>query len=184
MATKNKKISKAVEGALKQMKKNAPEEFSKLNADPKLKDAITEAARAAATEEVQLADEFASKPDQDIRKRLSRHLPEDRIKLIEEALSIPTFRMEISKSDGKYWVQLTRKGEEFLPGREIATVADTEWSSILQEASILVEAVLLATQAVSKRDQSLFTAGGGGEGRRERRILGVTCFHVQQKWAH
>ena len=164
MATKNKKISKAVEGALKQMKKNTPEEFSKLNADPQLKDAITEAARATATEELQLADEFASKPDQDIRKRLSKHLPEDRIKLIEEALSIPTFRMEITKSDGKYWVQLTRKGEEFLPGRELATLADTEWSSIRQEASILVEAVLLATQAVSISDQSLFTAWGWGEG--------------------
>jgi len=149
MATENVKISRAVEGALEQIKENAPEEFSKLNADPKLKNAITEAARAAAAEEVQLADEFASRPDQDIRRRLSRHLPEDRIKLIEEALSIPTFRMEITKkSDGKYWVQLTRKGEEFLPGRELATVADIEWSSILQEASILVEAVLLVMQAV------------------------------------
>jgi len=149
MAANNEKISQAVEGALEQIKKNAPEEFSKLNADPKLKNAITEAARAAATEEVQLADEFASQPNQDIRKRLSKHLPEDRIKLIEEALSIPTFRMEITKkSDGKYWVQLTREGEEFLPGRELATVADIEWSSNLQKASILVEAVLLCMQAV------------------------------------
>jgi len=149
MATENVKISQAVEGALEQIKENAPEEFSKLNADPKLKDAITEAARAAAAEELQLADEFASKPGQDIRERLSRHLPEDRIKLIEEALSIPTFRMEITKrSDGKYWVQLTRKGEDFLPGRELATVADIEWSSILQEASIVVEAVLLVMHAV------------------------------------
>ena len=149
MATRSEKVSQAVEGALEQIKKNAPEEFSKLNADPKLKDAITEAAREAAAEEVRLADEFASRPDQDIRRRLSRHLPEERIKLIEEALSIPTFRMEIiKKSDGKYWVQLTRKGEEFLPGRELATVADTKWSSVLQEASILVEAVLLVMQAV------------------------------------
>jgi len=149
MAANKEKISQAVEGALEQIKKNAPEEFSKLNADPKLKNAINEAARAAATEEVQLADEFASQPDQDIRKRLSKHLPEDRIKLIDEALSIPTFRMEITKkSDGKYWVQLTREGEEFLPGRELATVADIDWSSNLQKASILVEAVLLCMQAV------------------------------------
>jgi len=149
MATRSEKVSQAVEGALEQIKKNAPEEFSKLNADPKLKDAITEAAREAAAEEVRLADEFASRPDQDIRRRLCKHLPEERIKLIEEALSIPTFRMEIiKKSDGKYWVQLTRKGQEFLPGRELATVADTKWSSVLQEASILVEAVLLVMQAV------------------------------------
>jgi len=48
MATRSEKVSQAVEGALEQIKKNAPEEFSKLNADPKLKDAITEAAREAA----------------------------------------------------------------------------------------------------------------------------------------
>ena len=148
MATDNEKISQAVKGALEQIEKNAPEEYSKLSADPKLKAAITEAARASATEEVTLAQEFASQPDRDIRKRLAKHLPEDRIKLIEEALSIPTFRMEITKkADGKYWVQSTRGGKEFFPGKVLATVADIKSASILQEASIVVEAVLLVLQA-------------------------------------
>ena len=149
MAAETQHITQAVEGALEQIKKNAPNEFSKLNADPKLKDAITEAARAAAAEEVKLAHEFTSRPDENIRERLAKHLPQTRIKMIEEALSIPTFRMEITqKSDGKYLVQLTRKGKEFLPGRQLATVADAKWASVLQEASILVEAILLVMQAV------------------------------------
>ncbi|KAL9962281.1 hypothetical protein ACROYT_G031368 [Oculina patagonica] len=138
-----------MDGALEQIKKNAPEEFSKLDADPKAKDTIAEAARAAAAEEVKLAHEFTSRPDQDIRVRLAKFLPEYRIKLIEEALSIPTFRMEITQtSDGKHWVQLTRDGKEFLPGKALAIVADTEWASFLQEASILVEAVILVMHAV------------------------------------
>lgn len=149
MAAENETVSQAVKGALEQIQKNAPEEFSKMNADPKVRDAITEAARTAATEEVKLAHEFSSRPDQDIRKRLAKYLPEDRIKLIEEALSIPTFRMEIiQKSDGKYLVQMTRGGKEFLPAKELATVADIDWASILQEASILVEAILLVMSAV------------------------------------
>lgn len=149
MAAENDIVSQAVKGALAQIQQNAPEEFSKMNADPKVKEAVTEAARAAASEEVKLAHEFTSQPDQEIRERLAKHLPEDRIKLIEEALSIPTFRMEVTqKSNGKYLVQLTREGKEFLPGRELATVSDINWGSILQEASILVEAILLVMSAV------------------------------------
>ena len=149
MTTDNKKISEAVEGALAQIKTNAPEEHSKLIADGKLKDAITTAAREAADEEVKLAHEFASQPEQDIRKRLEKHLPEDRIRLIEKALTIPTFRMEISKMDnGKHLVQLTREGEEFLPSRELVASADIFWATILQYASVVVEAVMLVMQAV------------------------------------
>lgn len=149
MATEDKIVSEAVEGALKQIEKNAPEEFAKLNADPKLKDAIIKAATKAATEQVQLSQEFASRPDQDIRRRLVKHLPEDRMKLIEEALSIPTFRLDITKkTDGKYEAQFTREGEEFLPGKQLATVADITSISFLQQASILVEAVFLVLQAV------------------------------------
>ena len=133
MATDNEKISEAVQGALAFIKKNAPEEHSKLIADDKLKDSITAAARKAAEEEVKLAHEFASQPQQDIRKQLEKYLPEDRIRLIEKALTIPTFHMEISKMDnGKHRVQLTREGEEFLSPRELKTKADIDWSKIRQ----------------------------------------------------
>ena len=148
-ATDNKKITQAVEETLEYIKTNAPEEFSKINADPKVRDAITKAARSAAAEQVKLAHEFSSRPDQDIRKRLAKHLPDDRIKLIEEALCIPTFCMEITqKRDGKYQVQLTRDGEEFLPGRELGTAADIDWAKRKQKASIIVEVVMLVMQVV------------------------------------
>ena len=138
-----------MKGALEQIEKNSPEEFSKLNADPKLKDSTIKAAREAATEQVKLAQEFASLPDQDIRNRLAKYLPEDRIKLIEGALGIPTFRVEITKKkDGKHGVQFTREGAEFLPGKQLTTVADIESASFIQMASILVETVLLVMQAV------------------------------------
>ena len=109
MATDNEKISKAVQGVLAFIKKNAPEEQSKLIADGKLKDAITTEARKAAEEEVKLAHEFASQPQQDIRKRLEKHLPEDRIRLIEKALTIPTFRMEVRWTMANIWCSLREK---------------------------------------------------------------------------
>ena len=144
MADENETVSKAVKGALEQIAKNAPEEFFKMNANPKVRYAVTEAARAAATEEVKLAREFSSRPAQDIRARLAKYLPEDRIKLIEKALSVPTFRMEITqKSDGKYLVQTTRGGKEFLPGKELKTVAHFKSASNLQKSSIIIEIVLL-----------------------------------------
>ena len=149
MATYNEKISQAVEGALEQIKNNAPGEFYKMNADPKLKATITEAARYAAEEELKLAREFASRPDQDIRNRLAMHLPEYRVKLIEEALSIPTFRMEINKKrSGNYQVDLKRGDEEFLPSRELRSLEDIDWAKIMQYASIVVEGVMLVLQAV------------------------------------
>ena len=152
MATDNEKISEAVQGALAFIKKNAPEEHSKLIADDKLKDTITAAARKAAEEEVKLAHEFASQPQQDIRKRLEKYLPEDRIRLIEKALTIPTFHMEIRKMvNGKHRVQMTREGEEFLSPRELKMKADIDWSKIRQYASIVVEAAMLVMQVVGIR---------------------------------
>ena len=152
MATDNEKISEAVQGALAFIKKNAPEEHSKLIADDKLKDTITAAARKAAEEEVKLAHEFASQPQQDIRKRLEKYLPKDRIRLIEKALTIPTFRMEETEMvDGTHRVQMTREGAEFLSPRELKTKADIDWSKILQLTSILLEAVMLLMQVVGIR---------------------------------
>lgn len=147
-------IRDAVEGALHQMAQYAPEEYSAMRDDPMIEESIREAARAAAAEEVRLAHEFAIRPGQDIRKRLAKHLPEDGIKLIEEALTIPTFNMEITQNSvGTHFVQLTREGEEFLPGRELSAgyrgqYDDINWAKIMQYASIVVEAVMLALQAV------------------------------------
>ena len=57
MATDNEKISRAVDETLKEIEKNAPEEFTKLNANQELKDAIIKEARKSAKEEV-LREQF------------------------------------------------------------------------------------------------------------------------------
>ena len=57
MATDNEKISRAVDETLKEIEKNAPEEFAKLNANQELKDAIIKEARKSAKEEV-LREQF------------------------------------------------------------------------------------------------------------------------------
>lgn len=141
-------VAKAVKGVLEQVEKNAPEEYAKLNADPKKKEAVIQAARSAATEQIKLAKELAGQPE-DISKRLAKHLPESRIKMIHEGLSLPTFRMDITKKpDEKHWVHLTRDGQDFKPSRELAALSDINWATIMQYASIVVEAVMLVMSAV------------------------------------
>ena len=148
MATDSEIITKAVEGALEQVQKYAPVKYAKLNADPQKKDTIIQAARTAAKEQVQLAKEFAGQP-KNIVERLGKHLSQSRIEMIKEGLNLPTFRMDISqKSDGKHWVELTREGKPFLPARMLAASIDIDWASIMQYASIVVEAVLLVMSAV------------------------------------
>ena len=150
MATDKKKISEAVEMALAHIANNAPGEYSKLTAFKRLKYSIKETARKIAKEQVKLSHEFECGPQKNIRERLAKHLPEDRIKLIEEALFIPTFRMEISKPEmdnGKSLVEIKRGQEEFLPSRELAAHEDINWAMNLQHASIVVEAVMFVMQA-------------------------------------
>lgn len=142
-------IEKAVQGALEQLEKNASEEFAKLKADPLKKEALTESARAAATEQVKLSKEFSGRPD-NIADRLAIYLPENRIKMIREGLDFPTFRMEIiKKSDGKHWVEMTRQGKLMEHGsRALVQSTDIDWSKLKQYASIIVEGILLVMSAV------------------------------------
>ena len=141
-------IHQSVEDAMLELEQHAPNEYKAMTNDPMMEDYIREAASRAAREELKLAKEFAIRPDQDIRKRFEKYLPEDGIKLIEESLTIPTFSMEIiENSPGTYLAQFTREGEEFLPEIELKTVADIDWAKIIQYASIVIEAVMLAMQA-------------------------------------
>ena len=149
MATDADIIAKAVDGTLEQIQKYAPEEYAKLVARPEEKEAIIQAARSAATEQLTLAKELAGRPD-DIEQRLRKHLPESRMKLLRGGLDLPTFRMDITKkSDGKHWAELTaREGKTFKPPRQLAAASDIDWATIMQYASIVVEAVMLVMSAV------------------------------------
>ncbi|KAJ8257284.1 hypothetical protein GJAV_G00183950 [Gymnothorax javanicus] len=140
-------VEKAVQEALEQIEKNAPEEYAKLNADPEKKKTVSEAARNAATEQVKLAKEFSGQPD-DIAERLAKHLPENRITMLIKALEFPTFRMDIiKKDDGKHWVELKRGQETLEPARALQSFTDIDWAKIKQYASILVEAASLVMSA-------------------------------------
>ena len=142
-------VAKVVDEVLEQVQKLAPEKYAQAVADPERKAAVAEAARSAATEQLALAKELAGRPD-DIENRLRKHLPEGRIELIREGLKLPTFRMDIAKkSDGKHWIELTaREGKTFKPPRQLAAASDVDWATMLQYASILVEAWMLVMSAV------------------------------------
>ncbi|XP_072031124.1 uncharacterized protein [Amphiura filiformis] len=149
-ATQEDIITQACDGALELIRKKSPERYADLEADPAKKEKLSQAARATATECVQLAAEFADKPGTDIAQRLAKHLSADRIKLIRAGLSIPTFRMDVTQKDnGRYCVELTRDDKSFMSGtRVFFGTNDVDWAIQNQYASILVEAVLLVMSAV------------------------------------
>ena len=74
------------------------------------------------------------------------YLTEERIQLIEESLSVPRFRVDITDKP-KYLVEFTREDKVFLPGIEIITSADVETMDTFRKAQILVRAVSLVLKA-------------------------------------
>ena len=94
---------------------------------------------------------------QDIDKnpeKLADHLPPHRIKMIEEGLTIPTYKISINKKKaGKHTVEFTRDGKIFKQTMKLETLNDVEYATIMQYASIIVEAILLVVQAVGIKVQ-------------------------------
>ena len=129
------------------MKKFAPDQFAKLEANPSKKAEIIKAARDNVTTHLKLAAERP--PTGKEVEHLAKHLPKQRVELIKKGLQVPTYRLEITKKpDGHHWVDITRDGKEFLPSRILDTTAAIDATSWLQMASIIVEAVLLVLNAV------------------------------------
>lgn len=142
-------IKRAVDGALADIEKYAPREFQQLQADPANKQAIIKAAREAAEEQVKLAEEFRTRPSENVAERLSKHLPKHRVDLIQTGLQVPTYRVNIcKKTDGHHWADITRDGKQFMESKKLDTIAAVNATSWIQIASIVVEAVLLVLQAV------------------------------------
>ena len=142
-------VQRAVDTALADIKKFAPNEFRELEANPAQRQAVIKAAKEAAAEHLKLAEEFRTRPSENVAERLAKHLPKHRLELIETGLQVPTYRLDISKKDdGHYWVDITRDGKEFMPSRKLNTVESVNATSWIQIASIVIEAVLLVLQAV------------------------------------
>ena len=142
-------VERAVNAALADIEKYAPQEFKQFQADPEKKRALAQAAREAAQEEVKLAGEFRDRPSENVAERLSKHLPKHRVELIQTGLQVPTYRLDISKKDdGHHWVDITRDGKPFMESIKLHTVGAINKSSWIQIASIVIEAVLLVLQTV------------------------------------
>ena len=143
-------ITRSVEAALACIEKYTPEEFQKLQGDPDKKEALLKAAREAAEEEMKLSELLSPLPSEpDIADILAKHLPQRRLELIRTGLQVQTYRLDIKqKSDGHYWVDITRDGKQFMKSKELNTVAAIDETNWIQMASIIVEAVMLVLQVV------------------------------------
>ena len=77
-------IERAVNAALADIEEYAPQEFKKLQADLAKKQALIQAAREVAEEEVKLAEEFRTRPSENVAEHLSKHLPQHRVELHDQ----------------------------------------------------------------------------------------------------
>ena len=146
-------IEQSITATFQEIKKYSPDDYAKIESDPHLKEATTEVARSAAAEEVDFDLEFLQNPGEEVVGLLTDRLSEERIQMIKEAFSIPTFDMEVIHYKRKRGVhplarvEFRMDGEEFLPPIELVTPDNINWAKILQYASIVIEAVMLAMQA-------------------------------------
>lgn len=133
----------AVQEALKELKdNNLIEDFKKHEAK------IMEVLKKAADTEEKLTKEMFhmvdKKPVEDVEKKMSAVIGQDRVNLIKKAFGIETYRMKlVKKSDGKSVVQVHRGEAEFRPEINLTTIRDVELSDCLQWSSILVEVFML-----------------------------------------
>lgn len=142
-------VKRAVRGALADIEKYAPDEFKQMQADATIKTAVIKAVTNAAEEYLKLEAEFNTEPSERIGERLQKHLPPNRVNMIETGLKVPTYAIDINKKeDGHHWADITRNGKMFMASRKLDTTEAVQGTSWIQMASILVEAVLLVLQCV------------------------------------
>ena len=143
---KNSSVENVLKTTLQYIEQHEEAEYKMLQKDSQKMDELTKVIRSAAEEYMRL------EAIQDIDKNpgeLARHLPPQRIKMIKEGLTIPTYKININRREkGKPTVDFTRDGKTFKPTIELATLNDIDYAKMLQYASIIVEAVLLVLQAV------------------------------------
>lgn len=149
-------VQKSVEATFEEMKKYFPEGYAKIAADPHLRESITEEATFAAREQAALAREFLLNRREEVVSRITEFLSMDRIQLIEESLTIPTFDMTLeiipdkNTKEGKdvMFAKFKMEDEEFLPPLEIKTLDGINRAKVLQYSSIVIETFTFAKQAV------------------------------------
>ena len=101
-----------------------------LQEDSQKMDELAKVIRSAAEEYMRLEQ------IQDIDKNpaeLANHLPPRRIKMIEEGLTIPTYKININRREKEIpTVDFTRDGKTFKPTIELATLNDIDYAKMMQ----------------------------------------------------
>ena len=139
----------AVQWGMNALEKYSPSAFDEINKDQARKHQLLTVARAIAEEEVAIANEFAADPKGgNIRKRLGKYLPENRLKLIEEGFNQQTYQIHITKKMDVYYADFFRDGKAIFSQKKLNTLNAIALTSYIQMASIIVEAVLLILHAV------------------------------------
>ena len=156
MAT-NPIVKKAVQAALDEIKDIDVDGWKKLQKDSQELQQVIEDATKAAEEEVNLSsfekfNQLEKHPPEDVAKivsqTLSKHLPSNRIVMIENGLQIPTYRLDFRHENGTYFVDITKGGDKFMDSIQLATAEDISLVTALQIASIVVEGVMLLMSVV------------------------------------
>ena len=150
----------AVQDGFDYMKTHSPDDYKKIEANASKVKEITAEALKAAEEELKLSSKLAdpvTQPRQVPQEKISldthtqllaHHLPEDRIKMIREGLEVPTFELNIRKEGGKSYADFTSNGEKFQDSIELAEKTNILLAITDQQASIIVETIMLAMQVI------------------------------------
>ena len=110
----SKIIDSVVKGAVEEVKKLDPDEFSKVMANAEKKNEFNKIVKATAEEHLNFAKKLGSTEPSNIQETIQKHFSKARIEMIANGLNLPTYRMDVTKhSDGSHWVHTTRDGEEF-----------------------------------------------------------------------
>ena len=142
------------------IKKHDPKDYANLEKPEnaaKLKQ-IEATAKKTAEEELKLAlQQNISEPEE-----LAKHLSQERIKMIQEGLIIPTYVLTIRREGDNSFVDITRNDEKFMPSMMLASKKDIEQITPLQIASIVNESILFLAQAIGIHHRRRNQGGTGG----------------------
>ena len=87
-----------VKKTMKDIENHEPKYYKMLEEDPIRMKSITDAAKQVAEEHVEIHAEHSAQNHPSTKNILEAHLSEERIFLLKNSLSIPTFRLEISQN--------------------------------------------------------------------------------------
>ena len=145
-ASNDELVESVVEYALGEIEVEYQEDFSTL--DESKKSELAQIARETAKEQVYLN----AIPNIEDPNELARHLPAERINVIQKGLEFPTFELKLNRVDRHTYVDFTRQGRPIDMERiEIRSEDGIEtrlgdginWAKVYQYSSIAVEGVYL-----------------------------------------